>query len=73
MRIIIALTCFGLNSFYLIIGVWCCLSFFVVSCIVSLVACFRLDEMLRFEHHLAAKFGTRFAAFSVYVIFAMGG
>jgi hypothetical protein len=24
----------------------------------SLVACFRLDEMLRIEHHLAAEFGT---------------
>ncbi len=53
----------GLNSFSLIIGVWCFLSFSVVSCIVVLGCLFNMDEMLRFEHHLAAKFGTRLAAF----------
>jgi len=63
----------GLNSFSLIIGVWCFLLFSVVSCIVVLGCLFNMDEMLRFEHHLAAKFGTRLAAFFVYVIFAMGG
>jgi hypothetical protein len=63
----------GLNSFFfdyrrvVFSFIFCC----VLHCFPWLLAI--LDEMLRFEHHLAAKFGTRLAAFSVYVIFAMGG
>jgi hypothetical protein len=30
-------------------------------------------KYLHIARHLAAKFGTRLAAFSVYVMFAMGG
>jgi hypothetical protein len=39
----------------------------------SWLLAFEWMKYLRIERHLAAKFGTGFAAFSVYVFFAMGG
>jgi hypothetical protein len=59
----------GWTSFFLSIGVWrftlfcCCILYLLFGCLFS--------EMMKYLHiarHLAAKFGTRLAAFSVYVI-----
>ncbi len=64
----------GMNSFLfdyrrVVYFSFCCC---ILHCFSWLLA---LDWMRcsRIEHHLAAKFGTRFAAPSVYVIFAGGG
>ena len=50
---------------------------FFVTVVVRVLSCLNVDfgvgKYLRNSCHLAAKFGTNFVAFSVYVIFAMGG
>ena len=45
----------------------------VVRVLLRLIVDFGVGKYLRNSCHLAAKFGTNFAAFSVYVIFVMGG
>ncbi len=46
---------------------------FCFSHCFSWLLSFKWMKYLRIERYLAAKFGTGFAAFSVYVFFAMGG
>jgi len=48
-------------------------SVFIGGVLLSVVALILFARMFCIARHLAAEFGTRPAAFSVYVIFAMGG
>ncbi len=48
-------------------------SVFLGGFFLSVAALILFARMFCIARHLAAEFGTRLAAFSVYVIFAMGG
>jgi hypothetical protein len=74
MGIITVLTCCSNIPFF---SMYRCVAFFFhfvfVPRIVFPGCLSEWMKYLRIERHLAAKFGTVFAAFSAYVFFAMGG